>query len=61
MIFFFFRYLFTLDKPKSISEADQTLEIIMTKLDPEVMSIFTKEVSSCTEDATEVGLTKKCF
>ncbi len=43
-----------MDKPKSISEADQTLEIIMTNLDPEVMRIFTKEISSCTEDATEV-------
>jgi hypothetical protein len=44
-----------LDKQHSISEADQTFEIIMTKLDPEVMSIFTRDVSSCTEDATEVN------
>ena len=46
-------YLYTLNKPLSINEADQTLEIIMTHLDPEVMKIFTKEVSSSAEDATK--------
>jgi len=46
-------YLYTLNKPMSIEEPDQTLEIIMTKLDPEVMKIFTKEVSSSAEDATK--------
>lgn len=46
-------YLYTLNKPMSIVEPDQTLEIIMTKLDPEIMKIFTKEVSESTEDATK--------
>jgi len=49
-------YLFTLCKPESSSsnqEGDQTLEIIMTKLDPEIMKIFTKEVSSSAEDAAK--------
>jgi S-adenosylmethionine decarboxylase len=46
-------YLYTLNKPMSIEEPDQTLEIIMTKLDPDVMKIFTKEVSSSAEDATK--------
>ena len=39
----------------SINEPDQTLEIIMTKLDPEVMKIFSKEVSSSAEDAAKVS------
>lgn len=46
-------YLFTLNRPVSIIEPDQTLEIIMTKLDPEVMKIFTREVSNSAEDATK--------
>lgn len=46
-------YLYTLNKPMSINEADQTLEIIMTHLDPEIMKIFTKEVSTSAEDATK--------
>ena len=49
-------YLYTLNKPVSIDEPDQTLEIIMTKLDPDVMSIFTREVSTSAEDATKVCL-----
>ena len=49
-------YLYTLNKPMSIVEPDQTLEIIMTKLDPEVMKIFTREVSASTEDATRVNI-----
>jgi S-adenosylmethionine decarboxylase len=52
-------YLYTLNKPMSIEDADQTLEIIMTKLDPEVMKIFTKEVSNSAEDATKVS--KRCL
>ena len=48
------RYLYTLNKPMSINEPDQTLEIIMTKLDPEIMKIFSKEVSSSAEDAAKV-------
>lgn len=46
-------YLYTLNRPVSIIEPDQTLEIIMTKLDPEVMKIFTREVSNSSEDATK--------
>lgn len=46
-------YLYTLNKPRSIDEGDQTLEIIMTKLDSDVMSIFTRDVSSSAEDATK--------
>lgn len=46
-------YLYTLNKPMSISEPDQTLEIIMTKLDPEVMKIFTKNVCSTADEATK--------
>ncbi|CAB0035935.1 unnamed protein product [Trichogramma brassicae] len=33
-------------------EPDQTLEIMMTQLDPEVMSIFTRHVCSSAEEAT---------
>lgn len=46
-------YLYTLNPQESVSEPDQTLEIIMTKLDPEVMSIFTKEHSSTAEECTQ--------
>jgi S-adenosylmethionine decarboxylase len=45
-------YLYTLHKPTSIEESDQTLEIIMTKLDPKIMDIFTQECSSSAEEAT---------
>ena len=47
-------YLYTLNKPMSITEADQTLEMIMTNLDPKVMDIFTKDVCSTSEECTEV-------
>jgi len=46
-------YLYTLNRPMSIIEPDHTLEIIMTKLDPNVMKIFTKQVSADSEDATK--------
>lgn len=48
-------YLYTLFKDKDLQdppEPDQTLEILMTHLDPEVMSIFTKDVCSSAEEAT---------
>ena len=35
-------------------EPDQTLEILMTDLDPEVMSIFTRDESSSAAEATQV-------
>lgn len=51
-------YLFTTNSfscGKTIfqQDPDQTFEIIMTDLDPEVMKIFTKEVSSSAEEATK--------
>jgi len=54
-------YLYTLNIPKSIAEPDQTLEIIMTKLDVDVMKIFTKEYSSSAEDATQKSGIDKIF
>ncbi|XP_032688113.1 S-adenosylmethionine decarboxylase proenzyme isoform X2 [Odontomachus brunneus] len=48
-------YLYTLFKDKDLQdspEPDQTLEILMTHLDPEIMSIFTKDVCSSAEEAT---------
>jgi S-adenosylmethionine decarboxylase len=36
------------------SEADQTLEIMMSDLDPEVMAIFTKQFSANAAEATQV-------
>ncbi|XP_026473255.1 S-adenosylmethionine decarboxylase proenzyme [Ctenocephalides felis] len=41
-------------KPKSIDvDPDQTIEILMTELDPKVMSIFTKESCTTAAEATE--------
>jgi S-adenosylmethionine decarboxylase len=54
-------YLYTLDKPKSIAEPDQTFEIIMTKLDPQVMNIFTKESTTTAEEATQKSGIDKIF
>jgi len=48
-------YLYTLGKQTSIKLPDQTLEIIMTKLDPEIMNIFTKDVCSSGEECSEVN------
>lgn len=41
--------------PPVIEEPDQTLEILMTDLDPEIMSIFSKEESLNATEATKVG------
>lgn len=54
-------YLYTLNKPMSITEADQTLEMIMTNLDPKVMEIFTKDVCSTSEECTEKSGIDKIF
>lgn len=35
-------------------ESDQTIEILMTELDPQIMSIFTKEECASGKEATEV-------
>ncbi|KAG4074945.1 hypothetical protein HA402_009370 [Bradysia odoriphaga] len=35
------------------TEPDQTIEILMTELDPQIMSIFTKEESASANEATE--------
>jgi len=41
-----------IEKEKEIP--DQTLEILMTNLDPDVMQIFTKEQSANASQATQV-------
>ena len=41
--------------PSIESEPDQTIEILMTDLDRDVMSIFTKEVSADGPDAARVS------
>ncbi|XP_012270444.2 S-adenosylmethionine decarboxylase proenzyme isoform X2 [Orussus abietinus] len=49
-------YLYTLNREKTSQgerEPDQTLEILMTHLDPDVMSIFTRDVCSSAAEATE--------
>ncbi|KOC63954.1 S-adenosylmethionine decarboxylase proenzyme [Habropoda laboriosa] len=49
-------YLYTLNREKSVdepSEPDQTLEILMTHLDPEVMALFTRDVCSSADEATQ--------
>ncbi|XP_014471610.1 PREDICTED: S-adenosylmethionine decarboxylase proenzyme [Dinoponera quadriceps] len=48
-------YLYALFKDKALQdppEPDQTLEILMTHLDPEIMSIFTKDICSSADEAT---------
>lgn len=46
-------YILIRDKPvQDPPEPDQTLEILMTHLDLDIMSIFTKEVCSSAEEAT---------
>ncbi|XP_070148847.1 S-adenosylmethionine decarboxylase proenzyme isoform X2 [Polyergus mexicanus] len=46
-------YLYTLIRDKQDPpEPDQTLEILMTELDPDVMSIFTRDVCSSADEAT---------
>lgn len=56
-------YLYTLNplegdnnkkRHRGVPEPDQTLEILMSDLDPEVMAIFTREESSSAAEATQV-------
>lgn len=45
-----------MNKEKSVdepSEPDQTLEILMTHLDPEIMALFTRDVCSSADEATQ--------
>lgn len=49
-------YLYTLNRDNYVKgdrEADQTLEILMTDLDPDVMSIFTRDFCSSATEATQ--------
>lgn len=39
-------------------DPDQTIEILMTELDPDIMSIFNKEECDSAKDATEVNIPK---
>jgi S-adenosylmethionine/arginine decarboxylase-like enzyme len=48
------RYLYTLDKSCVRTKTDQTLEVIMTDLDPEIMKIFYQEYTSSAAEATKV-------
>jgi hypothetical protein len=49
-----FRYLYTLDKTCVNKKSDQTLEVIMTDLDPEKMKIFYQENTNSAFEATKV-------
>lgn len=50
---------------KEKQQSDQTLEILMTQLNPDVMQIFTKEQSANASQATQVEFTiffsNNCF
>jgi S-adenosylmethionine decarboxylase len=43
------------NKNLSRQDPDQTLEVLMSDLDPQVMAIFSKEQSSSAADATHVS------
>jgi hypothetical protein len=49
------RYLYTLNKTSVRAKSDQTLEVIMTHLDPEIMKIFYQEYTSSASEATRVS------
>ena len=55
-----YRYLYTLDNShwSGVQEPDQTVEVLMQDLNPEVMDIFTKKVSRDGKEATMVCI---CF
>ena len=42
-------------------EADQTCEVLMTELDPNIMKIFTKEVCKNGHEATVVSAATETF
>ena len=43
---------------RSNPDPDQTIEILMTELDPKIMEIFTKAQSASSREATKVSLYK---
>ena len=49
-------YMYTMKdfSRKMTSEPDQTIEILMSELDPEVMQLFHRENSSTAQEAREV-------
>lgn len=53
---FISRYLYTLDRKCVHNKTDQTLEVIMTELDPEKMKIFYREFTDTAAEATKVML-----
>ena len=53
------RHLYTLDKTCVNAKPNQTLEVIMTELDPEKMKIFYQENTDSASEATKVYLI--CF
>ena len=53
------RYSIGMGRGLNTSEADQTLEIMMSDLDPEVMKIFTKQFSANAAEATLVHIYDK--
>ncbi|CAF1203527.1 unnamed protein product [Adineta ricciae] len=54
-------YLYTLDRTCVSKKSDQTLEIIMTDLDPEKMKIFYQEYTSSAAEATKKAGIDKLF
>lgn len=54
-------YLYTLDKPCIRAKSDQTLEVIMMELDPEIMKIFYQEYTSSAAEATKKAGIDKIF
>ena len=44
---------------KMTSEPDQTIEILMSELDPEIMQIFHRENSSTAQEAREVFMSSQ--
>jgi len=53
-----YRYLYTLDFPESrvINQPDQTLEILMSELDPAVMDQFYMKDGVTAKDVTRVSI-----
>lgn len=47
-----------LDTIKNVVEPDQTLEILMTDLDPDIMAIFSREECKSAAEATQVCIMK---